>query len=92
VSVYPNPFDEQSTFNYRLTNWADEVKIRIYTISGRLLAELDGTRNPGCSQVAWNGLDRDHDPVSNGVYIFRIKASGGGRDDVQTGRIIRSRR
>jgi hypothetical protein len=92
VAVYPNPFSDQTTFNYQLTNWADQVAIRVYTISGRLVREIEGSYNAGYSQVAWDGRDRDGDHVANGVYIYRIMATGSGREDVHTGKLIRSRR
>jgi hypothetical protein len=92
VAVYPNPFDAQTTINYQLTNEALAVAIRIFTISGRLVAELEGPVNAGYSQVIWDGRDDDGDAVSNGVYIYRILARGDDREDTHLGKIIRSRR
>jgi hypothetical protein len=91
VGTYPNPFDTFTTFSYQLTAPADDVQIQIYTVSGRLVHEIEAPRGLGYTQIAWNGLDQDHDEVANGLYIFRVTARGGGNKEEFTGRIVRAR-
>ncbi len=91
VAVYPNPFDQFTAISYQLTSPADEVVIRIYTISGRQVQQLRGPRNVGYSQIAWDGRDADGDQVANGTYVFRVTASWPLEEDEFTGRIVRAR-
>lgn len=37
----PNPFSDETYFTYVLTKPAEEVKIKIYATSGRLISELE---------------------------------------------------
>ncbi len=91
VAAFPNPFQARTTVNYQLTRPAEEVKIRILTVSGRLVREFSGTRNAGYSQVPWDGRDVDGDQVANGVYIYRVVAKSGSETRDFTGKIIRAR-
>ncbi|MFQ5824755.1 MAG: C25 family cysteine peptidase [bacterium] len=75
VMNYPNPFRTETDFTYVLTQPADEVRIKIYTISGRLIRELDFIPTQvGFNQFHWNGRDHDGDALSNGVYLYKIIA------------------
>ena len=56
-----------------------------------LRARIEAPRGLGYTQIAWNGLDQDHDEVANGLYIFRVTARGGGNKEEFTGRIVRAR-
>lgn len=78
---YPNPFSDKTEFAFRLTSPDDErpteFKIYIYTISGRLVQELDvmPVINAGWSEyyrIAWDGRDKDGDLLANGVYLYRV--------------------
>jgi hypothetical protein len=92
VATYPNPFDQFTTITYQLARPADEVTIRIYTISGRLVNEFRGPRTVGYSQLAWDGSDAERNQVANGLYIYRVIAKGPSEDEDFTGRLVRARR
>ncbi|MFQ5751470.1 MAG: FlgD immunoglobulin-like domain containing protein, partial [bacterium] len=78
VMNYPNPFQNETEFTYILTQDADQVKIKIYTIAGRLIRELDFLPNRvGFNHFSWNGLDHDQDTLANGVYLYKIIARKG---------------
>jgi hypothetical protein len=78
VMNYPNPFVDFTDFTYILTQPADRVKIKIYTISGRLIRELEfAPTDVGFNQLRWDGLDDDRDLLSNGVYLYKIIARKG---------------
>jgi len=36
----------------------------------------DGHRSRGSHTVTWDGLDASGDPVSSGVYLYRLQAGG----------------
>jgi hypothetical protein len=91
VGAYPNPFDGFTAFAYQLTYPADDVVIRIFTLTGRQVNELRGPRAVGYSQVAWDGRDADGNQVANGLYFYRVVARGPAEDDDFTGRLVRAR-
>jgi len=86
VLNYPNPFRDQTTFTYVLTQPAEEVTIKIYTAAGRLIRVLDGAPTAvGFNHVPWDGRDQDGDPLANGVYLYKVIARRGNQkaDTVQ---------
>lgn len=72
VSNHPNPFADETYFTYVLLDEADEVKIKIYTTSGRLIAQLDAPKRLGYNEILWKGRDKDDEDVANGVYFYKI--------------------
>ena len=79
---YPNPFVEETIFAYNLTQPCDELYLKIYTSSGRLIRnfnaiELTEDPNPYSAdyhEVVWDGKDTDGNDVANGVYFYKIVA------------------
>ncbi|MCB0293461.1 MAG: T9SS type A sorting domain-containing protein, partial [Calditrichaeota bacterium] len=50
----------------------------IYNLLGEKIATLvDARQNAGNHQVQWNGRDQSGQPVSSGVYLYRLEAGGG---------------
>ena len=75
VHNYPNPLKRKTTFTYQLTLDADEVKITIYTASGRRIRVLkDISANEGHNEETWNAQDAEGIPLANGVYFYKIRA------------------
>ena len=72
VSNHPNPFENETYFTYVLLNEAEEVKIKIYTTSGRLIAQLDAPTKQGYNEILWDCKDKDGDDVANGAYFYKI--------------------
>ncbi|MDZ7289145.1 MAG: C25 family cysteine peptidase [candidate division KSB1 bacterium] len=80
VMNYPNPFSNETDFTYYLTQPAEEVTIKIFTLSGRLIATLDhAPTTAGFNRIHWNGRDADGDVLANGVYLYKITARLGER-------------
>ena len=70
---YPNPFTSTTTICYQLPI-ESEVKLRIYSLTGRLVRELiNTTKKAGYYQVRWDGKDT-YGRVMNGVYFYSLKA------------------
>jgi hypothetical protein len=79
VFNYPNPFASETQFTFILTEHADEVKIKIYTISGRLIQELQvPSQSSAYYKVYWDGRDRDGDDIANGIYLYKVIAKANG--------------
>jgi len=73
---YPNPFNPMTIIDFALPNPA-WVKLTVYNVLGqqvRLLA--DGEFPAGAHEVTWNGSDDSGQPVSSGVYLYRLSAGG----------------
>lgn len=75
VMNYPNPFSRTTEFTYIITQPADGVKIKVFTVAGRLIMILDNLpTRVGFNQFLWDGRDRDGDRIANGVYLYKIIA------------------
>ncbi len=71
---YPNPFSEktQFTFQQNLTKPID-VKIKIYSIAGRLIKEIEQSNiNDRFVVIDWDGRDEDGDQLANGTYLYKL--------------------
>jgi hypothetical protein len=70
---YPNPFNPATTIGFYLPADA-AVRLEVYDASGRLVTRLlDGTmQKKGPHKVDWRGLGSNGDPVSSGVYFYRL--------------------
>jgi hypothetical protein len=72
---YPNPFSNQTYFTFKLTQIPDELKIKIYTVAGRLVREIEKRSNEleyDFNKLFWDGKDQDGDFLANGVYFYKI--------------------
>ena len=66
---YPNPFNPTTTIDFSLPE-AAHVRITVYDVTGRFVAELiNETRPAGSYSVRW-----DASTVGAGVYFYRIEA------------------
>ncbi len=86
VYNYPNPFAHgtQFTFNLVGTRLPDELKIKIYSVAGRLIQEIkvwSGDLRFGFNRVPWDGRDREGDELANGVYFYKIIMNVGGKSE-----------
>lgn len=94
IANYPNPIlgqaqdpknDGRTRFTYVLTDSADEVYIKIYTISGRLVKTFSnlptgvGYHEYPRTVYAWDCKDEQGYPLANGTYFYRIVAKKGGK-------------
>ena len=92
IMNYPNPFRDETDFTYYLTQPADEVTIKIFTLSGRLIAMIENApANAGFNHAHWNGRDADGDVLANGVYLYKLIAKSGERklEEIQKCVIVR---
>ncbi len=77
VMNFPNPLSDHTDFTFLLTRPA-EVRIRIYTVNGRLIRLLEaGALGAGFNRLFWDGRDGDGDLIANGVYLYRVEARDG---------------
>lgn len=91
---YPNPVksntlypenEGRTRFTYVLTDDADDVYIKVYTVSGRLVRTFRDLPNSvgyhefPRSDIGWDCRDDKGRKLANGVYFYRITAYKGNR-------------
>lgn len=76
-SIYPNPFDEATSFRFALDAATDEVRIDVFDLAGRKVRTLFDRRLPrGTHVVGWDGRDESGQRVAAGTYFARLVVSG----------------
>ena len=84
---YPNPMSDHTQFAFQVQGGntrPTDFSLRIYTLSGRLVREFEGSdvnegtglRKTGWNMLTWNGRDEDGDRVATGVYLYRVRMEG----------------
>jgi hypothetical protein len=77
VFNYPNPFRDNTDFTFQLTGSTipDELRVKIYTVAGRQIREINipvSDVKIGFNKFYWDGRDQDGDLIANGVYLYKI--------------------
>jgi hypothetical protein len=75
---YPNPFNLETEIVLTIPKghpFSDPMVIKIYNVTGQLVRTLvnDDTRE-GKNYVLWDGRDGQNQPVSSGIYFYRLEA------------------
>lgn len=71
---HPNPFNAETRIGFRAPASA-ETSIRVYNVSGRLVATLfEGHPADGLNQVTWNRRDRSGKRVASGIYFCSMQS------------------
>jgi len=71
---YPNPFNPETTIRFS-TKEAGPVALEIYNVKGQLIKQLvNEDKAAGNHTVVWNGTDLNNQPVSTGVYFYKMNA------------------
>jgi len=81
---YPNPFVSETTVTCELTKPAESLIVKIYTLTGRLIRELQSEATAGFIQLKWDGKDDDGNEVANGVYYGKMIVKSLDDEDDQT--------
>jgi len=76
LSNYPNPFNPTTTISYNLTTESN-IELSIYNIKGQKIKQLVKDQlSAGKHTVNWNGTDQKNQPVSSGIYLYKLNADG----------------
>jgi len=71
---YPNPFNPETTIRYSVKE-TSPVTIEVYNLKGQLVRTLvNEVKTAGNYSVVWNGRDNHNQPVSSGVYFYKMNA------------------
>jgi len=72
LSNYPNPFKPQTTISY-YQHTDSPLQVQIFNPAGELVKSLSaGGNSGGLQSVIWDGKDANGQPVSSGVYFYRL--------------------
>ena len=70
---YPNPFNPYTTLNYELPE-DSFVEITVYDMLGNIVNTLvNANQSSGYKSVQWNATNNQGEPVSAGVYLYKIQ-------------------
>ncbi|MBU1096638.1 MAG: type IX secretion system sortase PorU [Bacteroidetes bacterium] len=74
VVNYPNPFSGNTSFTFQHNlNGAVDVKIKVYTIAGRVIKELElNGLLERFVKIPWDGRDQDGSQLANGTYLYKL--------------------
>jgi len=73
---YPNPFNPTTTISFETMNLPENSRIEIFNIKGQKIKTLLSFPNwdLGTRSVIWNGTDEKNQPVSSGIYFYKLKS------------------
>lgn len=74
VVNYPNPFSDNTTFIFQHNIIEPiDVKIKIYTIAGRLIRNIEEySISDNFVKINWDGRDEDGSNIANGTYLYKV--------------------
>jgi hypothetical protein len=73
---YPNPFNPSTTISFS-TRKSGTARLAIYNTKGQLVRTLLDTKvDSGNHNIVWNGTDDSGNPVSSGLYLYRLDHDG----------------
>jgi len=76
VTNFPNPFNPSTTIKFSLPQ-DGEVELTIFNIKGQKIRTLVYNKfNKGDYSIIWNGDDKSGNPVSSGVYMYKLNVNG----------------
>lgn len=85
VLFHPNPLEaEAGHFTFVLSQAPAAVRVRVFSIAGRLVDELSGTGAHGYNQMSW----RPAQELANGTYLFEVAADIAGAGSARRRGII----
>ena len=74
MANYPNPFNPETTIRYQIASRTN-VELRVYDVNGALVKTLvNESRAAGSYSLQWNGTNDHGQPVSSGVYFYKLNA------------------
>jgi hypothetical protein len=90
--VYPNPVKKDGHFTFLVTEDSD-IKISVYTITGKKIKTITQVVQKGYNQIYWNGRDADGDRIANNTYFYKIRAkqTENGQTTEKIGKLIISK-
>ena len=84
----PNPIRTNTVFTYNLAQAPDQVTVKIYTVSGRLIRTIeDASARRGYNETDWEARDENGERLANGVYFYKVIVKTGAHKIEKIGRL-----
>ncbi len=79
VVNFPNPCRDRTRFTFMLeNNRPARATIRIYTVSGRLIAVIrEAAADVGFNEISWDVADEHGQELANGLYFYKMSVDDG---------------
>jgi len=72
---FPNPFNPNTTISFELNpTEADDIDLTIYNLKGQKIKQFSILSNQ--TSISWNGTNEKDEPVSSGIYLYKLKVNG----------------
>jgi subtilisin family serine protease len=72
---FPNPISSTTEFGFN-ANQSGTATIKIYTMTGRLIKEMELRFSPSYNTQFWDATDDSGQKIANGNYIYSIEFKG----------------
>ncbi len=80
LNNYPNPFNPSTTISFSVPRNSNFVNLEIYNLKGQkvktLTVILSDAQHRIEGSVIWNGTDFKDQPVSSGIYLYKLIVNG----------------
>ena len=76
IRNFPNPFNPITTIEFSIQN-DSKIELSIYNIKGQKIKTLiQNEYLKGTHSIIWNGADESNNPVSSGIYYYKLNVNG----------------
>ncbi|MBT4576158.1 MAG: T9SS type A sorting domain-containing protein [Candidatus Cloacimonetes bacterium] len=73
LSNYPNPFNPTTTISFEVRQTSSFITLEVFNLKGQEVKQLISTQlQAGKHSVIWNGTDSNDQPVSSGIYFYKL--------------------
>jgi len=79
LSNFPNPFNPSTTISFELDpEFIENTELSIYNLKGQKVKTIsnDQITQSLNHQIIWNGTDQSNNPVSSGIYYYKLNIPG----------------
>lgn len=78
IANYPNPMKTETSFMFNLSGELNPTtcKVKIYSVAGRVIKEINSPAIIGYNNIYWDGKDNDGDYIANGTYLYKFIIQG----------------
>jgi hypothetical protein len=96
VYNYPNPFSDGTNFTFQIRGkeYPQSVGVKIYTVAGRLIKEIETDVSKihfGMNYFYWDGKDQDGSEIANGTYLYKLICRYSDKSLTQTQKLVKMR-
>ncbi len=78
IGNYPNPFNPSTDIRFQTSDFSNDAQIDVYNLKGQKVKTLliNSSMLKPINSVTWNGDDENNQPVSSGIYFYKLNVKG----------------